>query len=228
MDTGLWNFDNVLFFTLELLEWLHSLRRRKVTAFVHFVDSLSSVYTAAGQVNAAKRISDTKGIASLQHAYIDFRALVDPPLRDHFKCSCAAGVAAPILMDGTWCGLPASSGAFQQPPRDMSYTFTCAPPGDRLFFSSAMDKATPSARASILTYCSDGLSVSDHAQLIFAIIANEHQRVSNLGYLISKFSEQRISGPTSALRTTVHPTENANLFLMCLIRSLKENNKRNP
>lgn len=217
MDVGLWNFDNVLFFTIELLEWLHSFRRRKVTAFVHFVDSLSSVYLAAGQPDAAKRISDSKGIASIQHAYIDFRAMVDPPLRDHFKCTCAADSPAPILMDGTWCGLPATAGEFLRPPIDTSYTFSCAPPADRLFFSSAMDTAKPSARASILTYCSNGLSVADHAQLVIALVANTQTRVVNLGFLVSRFSERRTSGPVTAQIETVHPTENANLFLMCVI-----------
>lgn len=217
MDAGLWNFDNVLFFTIELLEWLHSFRRRKVTAFVHFVDSLSSVYLTAGQPEAAKRISDSKGIASIQHAYIDFRAIVDPPRRDHFECKCALGAPAPILMDGTWCGLPASAGEFLRPPVDTSYTFSCASPVDRLFFPSTMDTAKPSARTSILNYCSNGLSASDHAQLVLALVANAHNRVVNLGFLVSRFSERRTSGPSTTPLEMVHPTENANLFLMCLI-----------
>lgn len=130
---SLFNFNNRIFFTFEMLFDAFSLRGLRCTSFDQFLSAKAFLYRSIGSDVAARRIIQSSSHNALFMSYLSMRHMCDPIIQDHFRCTCPNGPEY-MLFDGVSAGLPTSRGTFTAPDQDPNRHVPClGPPATRNF-----------------------------------------------------------------------------------------------
>ena len=132
------NFNNRIFFTIELLQYVMSVRGLNCSSFDHILSAASYRYAAHGRFWAASRASQSTTHEALLLSFLTWRHIKDPHVQAHFSCDCQNGPES-VLLDGVTAGLPTSRGTFTPPLCDADRQLPCVGPSRRNFLAHGKD-----------------------------------------------------------------------------------------